>query len=255
MKFKKDHRIAPFIKDILILEDERNMEHRLPFYADGYPGIIFARTENDVVLMPSNRILSEFYLYGQTIEPIEMITNGPYKMVLFQLYPFATRLLLGVDPHTLNDDCFDLKKIQNVNTIETIANLRTSNTDEQIGIISDYILELVKYSSTSYDNVIKLAVSTIINSKGTIPVHKLREQLYITERTFERKFAREIGVTPKQFAKITQFSFSLNQIQESDYTRLTNVAYDNNFTDQSHFIRTFKKYTGHTPKEILERLE
>lgn len=254
MKLKKDQRIAPFIKDILILEDDRDKEHRLPFYADGYPGIIYSQTENDVLLMPSNRELSDFYLYGQTIDPIEMVIDGPYKILLFQLYPFATRLLIGVDPKKLNDDCYDLKKIQGVNTIETISRLKASNTDAQIRIISDYILELLKQSSTSYDNVIKFAVTTIINSKGTIPIHKLRDQLFITERTFERRFAKEIGVTPKQFAKITQFSFSLNHIQESDYTSLTNVAYDNNFSDQSHFIRTFKRYTGHTPKEILVRL-
>jgi AraC-like DNA-binding protein len=254
MKLKKDQRIAPFIKDILILNDDRNKEHRLPFYADGYPGIIYSETENDVLLMPSNRKLSDFYLYGQTIDPIEMVIDGPYKILLFQLYPFATRLLIGVDPKKLNDDCYDLKKIQGVNTIETISRLKASNTDAQIRIISDFILELLKQSSTSYDNVIKFAVTTIINSKGTIPIHKLRDQLFITERTFERRFAKEIGVTPKQFAKITQFSFSLNHIQESDYTSLTNVAYDNNFSDQSHFIRTFKRYTGHTPKEILVRL-
>lgn len=255
MKLEKDHRIAPFIKDILFLEDKSNEEHRLPIYADGYPGIVFSQTENDVILKPSNKILSDFYLFGQTIEPIELVTVGPYKMLVFQLYPFATRILLGVDPKKLNDDCFDLKKIQSVNTNETIARLKVSNTADQIGIISEYILELVKHSSTSYDNVIKLAVTTIINSKGNIPIHKLRDELYITERTFERRFAKEIGVTPKQFAKITQFSFSLNQIQESDYTNLTNVAYDNNFSDHSHFIRSFKRYTGHTPKEILNTLK
>ncbi len=254
MKLKKDDRIAPFIKDILFLEDKRNKEHRLPFFADGYPGIIYSQTENNVILMPSNRILSDFYLYGQTIDPIEMQTDGPYKMLVFQLYPFATRLLLGVNPKKLNDDCFNLLKIQSVNTTETISRLKASNTGEQVKIISDYILELVKHSSTGSDNVIKLAVSTIINSKGTIPVYKLREQLYITERTFERRFAKEIGVTPKQFAKIIQFSYSLNQINESDYTSLTNVAYDNNFSDQSHFIRSFKRYTGRTPKEVLEIL-
>ncbi len=255
MKYKIDHRITPFIKDILFLEDERNKEHRLPIYADGYPGIVYSQSENDVILMPSNKKLSDFYLFGQTIDPIELVTDGPYKMLVFQLYPLATRLLLGVDPKKLNNDCFDLKKIESVNTNETISRLKASNADDQIRIISNYILELVKHSSTSYDNFIKLAVTTIINSKGTIPIHKLREQLYITERTFERRFAKEIGVTPKQFAKITQFSFSLNQIQESDYTRLTNVAYANNFSDQSHFIRTFKRYTGHTPKEVLDRLE
>jgi hypothetical protein len=175
MKYKIDQRITPFIKDILFPEDKRNREHRLPIYADGYPGIVYSQTKNDVILKPSNKNLSDFYLFGQTIEPIELVTAGPYKMVVFQLYPFATRILLGVDPKKLNDDCFDLKKIQSVNTNETISRLKASDTENQIRIISDY-------------------------------------------------------------------------------TNLTNVAYDNNFSDHSHFIRSFKRYTGHTPKEILDTL-
>jgi AraC-like DNA-binding protein len=134
-----------------------------------------------------------------------------------------------------------------VDTSKTLSTLKSTCEKLQVKILSDYILQLVKHSSANLDNKIKLAVSTLISSKGTISITDLRNQLYITERTFERKFTKEIGVTPKQFAKIIQFSYSLNQLQESDYYSLTDVAYNNNFSDQSHFIRTFKKYAGQTP--------
>ena len=74
--------------------------------------------------------------------------------------------------------------------------------------------------------------------------------MHITERTFERQFVAQVGVTPKQFAKIIQFQFSLNQLSEEDCSRLTDVVFDNGFADQSHFIRTFKKFTGKTPIEF-----
>lgn len=254
MEIEKDNRIAPFIKEIFLLENDSDSEHKLPFYADGYPGIIYSQTQNGVRLFPPNKLLPNFFLYGQTIEPIELQINGAYTLIVFQLYPFATRLLLNIDPKGINDACFDLKQIERVDTEQVITNLVDKDCQQQINIISDYILELVKNASINRDNAIKLAVTTIINTRGTIPIKDLRTQLYITERTFERRFAKEIGVTPKQFAKIIQFSFSLNQIQDADYTKLTNIAYENGFTDQSHFIRTFKKYTGETPTQILSRL-
>jgi len=254
-KIEKDNRIAPFINEIFLLENNHNIETELPFYADGCPGIMYYENANGVLLLPINKMLPNFFLYGQTIEPISLQIKGRYKIIVFQLYPFATRLLLGINPKEINDECYDLKQIENIKTDQTIANLTTTtNISEQVKLISDYVLALVKKSSIDPDNSIKLAVSTIINSKGTLPIKKLREQLFITERTFERRFAKEIGVTPKQFARIIQFSFSLNQIKESDYTKFTNIAYENGFADQSHFIRTFKRYTGETPKEVLSRL-
>jgi len=252
--FRVDTRIAPFINDIILLKTDANELHKLPFYADGFPGILYSETQNGVILQPHNKVLPDFFLYGQTIEPIQLEVNGPYKMIVFQLYPFATRLLINVAPKEINDECYDLNQVEGVDTVPTLQNLENAETENQITIIADYVLNLIKNSAANTDNTIRLAVSTIINSKGVLPINTLREQLYITERTFERKFLKEIGVTPKQFSRIIQFNYSYNQIQESDYTKLTNIAFDNGYADQSHFTRTFKKFTGATPKEILKKI-
>lgn len=60
----------------------------------------------------------------------------------------------------------------------------------------------------------------------------------------------KVGITPKQFTKIIQFQCSLNQLTDDDYLNLTDLAYEYGFADQSHFIRTFKHYTGKTPREF-----
>ena len=249
-----NEKILPFVKAIFYLENKEDQKHKLPFYADGYPGILYSISNEPITLQPYGKLLPDFFLYGQTIEPIELIIEGPYEMIVFQLYPFATRLFLDINPKEINDACYDLQQVKSVDTNGTREELTNKSTEERVDIVSDYILELVKSTSTDIDNSIKMAVSTIIKSKGVITIKNLREQLYITERTFERKFNKEVGVSPKQFAKIIQFSFSLDQIKDSDYTNLTNIAYENGFTDQSHFIRSFKKYTGGTPKEILAKL-
>jgi AraC-like DNA-binding protein len=248
--------IEPFVKDIFLLENqEENTVHNYPFYADGFPGIIYSNSTNPFYLQPKNKKLSDFYLYGQTIEPIILSTKGPFKLYCMRLFPFAVRILLGVDAKVLNDDCYDLRLIENINTDETLKKLfQTEDHSEVLEIIADYFNELLKEASVNPDYRIKLAINLIMKTSGNVSIKEIRERLSVAERTLERQFVKEIGVTPKQFAKIIQFSTSMKQLTEADYVNLTDISYDSGFADQSHFIRSFKRYTGKTPKEFQQQL-
>lgn len=103
------------------------------------------------------------------------------------------------------------------------------------------------------DERIQLAINLILKSKGTIRIKDLRNEIHITERTFERQFAAQTGITPKQFAKIVQFHASYKKLSEKDYERLTDIVFETGFADQSHFIRIFKTFTGTTPSNFRKK--
>ncbi len=247
--------LAPFVKEILLLESKEDTKHTLPFYADGFAGIAYTKSQNPFYIQPLNKKLSNFYLFGQTIDPMQLIVEGSYKMIALRLYPFASRILIGVDPKELNDDCYNLHQVKNINTGKTVKQLdETDDNAEIITILIDYFNELLQNASRDPDNRVRLATNLILKANGAISIKEIRDRLYITERTLERNFLKEIGVTPKQFAKIIQFSTSMKQMSEADYISLTDVAYDSGYTDQSHFIRSFKQFTGKTPKEIQKQI-
>lgn len=248
--------LTPYVKHIFLLEGHTpDLETVLPIYADGFPGIMYAESKSPVILGPRQKQLSSFFLFGQTIEPISLTVEGEFRYIVLQFYPFAVRLLLGIDPKGLNDDCYDLRKLRQIQTQDTLDELNSyRQIPEQVEIIAAFVHELINISSRHPDHRITLATNLIIHSKGNITIKDLRDQLCIGERTFERHFAREIGVTPKQFARIIQFNFSLNQLTEADYLSLTEIGHESGFADQSHFIRTFKRFTGKTPKEFQKQL-
>ena len=248
--------IKPFGKDIFVLEmDETDTEKKLPFYADGFPGIIYSKSANPFYQQPKGKKLSDFYLYGQTVEPITLDVNGAFKLICIRLYPFAVRILLDVDPKVLKDDCYDLRLVENVDTQHTLEKLeQLEDWDDIIEALADYFNELLKNASVNPDYRIKLAINLILKTNGTISIKELRDKLFVSERTLERNFLKEIGVTAKQFAKIIQFSSALQQMTDTDYVNLTDIGYDSGFSDQSHFIRSFKRYTGKTPKEYLQQI-
>jgi AraC-like DNA-binding protein len=253
-KLSKHKSLDPYVTDIFLIENnDEKAENSLPFYADGYPGIVYSESNNAFFLRPRNKKLSDFYLFGQAIVPISLYVKGSFKLIVLRLYPFAVRILLGINPKILNDDCFDLKQLPNIDTKSVVERLRkTEDISAKLNGIVSYVNELVKLASANTDNSIKLALNLIISAKGNTTIREVHEQLYITERTFERRFSKEIGVTPKQFASIIQFSSSMNELTENDFCMLTDIGLDSGYADQSHFIRTFKKYTGKTPSNFLK---
>lgn len=248
--------IEPFVKDITVIEsNELEVEHKHPFYADGFPGVIYSKSTNPFYLQPRNKKLSDFYLYGQTIEPISLDTKGAFQFTCIRMYPFAVRILLGVDPKVLNDDCFDLMLVENVDTQSTLEKLKlTEDTTEIIEILAHYFNELLLNASINPDYRIKLAINLILKTNGVMSIQEVRNRLHVSERTLERHFLKEIGVSPKQFAKIIQFNATMKQMSEKDFLTLTEIGFDNGFADQSHFIRSFKRYTGKTPKEFQKQI-
>lgn len=253
-EFMPPENLQPYINSIMVMEtNDVNAHTNIPLYADGYPGIMYCKSENGCFLLPRNKKLSELFLYGQTLNPVSLAIKGPFKFVVIQLYPFASQYLLNVNPRELNDECYDLFQLKQINVEAYAKKLRTTAVlEEWLAIISQLVEELITYHQVPEDDQIQQAIALILEHRGKLPIKAIRDQVYLTERTFERKFNSQVGLTPKQFAKIIQFKSSLKQLTNENYEQLLDVGYDSGFSDQSHFIRSFKKYTGKTPSEFLQ---
>ncbi|MGB3779617.1 MAG: helix-turn-helix domain-containing protein [Tunicatimonas sp.] len=249
-EFAPDSSSRPYVVNITYRESIREDAYvQMPFFADGYPGIVYHQTDNGLTLLPGNKQLSPFFLYGQTLAPIELSVWGPFKLLIFQLSPFVPTRLFGLTPKTINDDCYDLAPHQAVETNGLLQQLARSSPQTQVNMITTFLNDLGQQSAHKIDRSVQQAIQILLASKGVITIRQLREQLSMTERTMERRFAAAVGVTPKQFARIIQFQSSLTHISEEAHARLIDAAYIYGFADQSHFTRTFKHYTGRTPSE------
>ncbi len=249
---KPDKSISLFVKNIWVFEnDDKTKKTNLPFFADGYPGLMFQQTDNGLTVYPHNKVMPEIFLYGQTIKPIELQISGTYLIIIFQLYPFVLRNFFNVIPQSINDSCYYLEDAMGTNIADLVTQLLSCKTIEQkIERISQLLRFYFEKKRESLDYKIKQAIESIIHSKGQENIHSLSEKLNLNIRTFERRFLHETGLPPKQFAKIIQFQATLEQLTVKDFTKLTDIVYDNGFSDQSHFIRVFKAFTGKTPKNF-----
>lgn len=251
-----DEDLAPYVNCIMIgSATEQEAQLSIPLYADGYPGIMFQKTQNNFYLFPKKKKLSELFLFGQTLEPASIEVKGPYEYLVIQLYPFASRYLLNIDPRELNDDCFDLLQLSLVKQEQLQQQLNASNNlENSLDLMFKLVRLLIQSHQVVENDQIERAISIIIKCEGQVKISDLLDQVFMTERTLERHFIKYTGLKPKQFARIIQFQSSLNRLSDSKYDSLLEIGLDSGFSDQSHFIRTFKAYTGQTPSFYLNQL-
>ena len=67
-------------------------------------------------------------------------------------------------------------------------------------------------------------------------------------RTLERRFAREVGLAPKLFARVIRFQRVLEHIEKNAPVDWARLALDAGYFDQAHLIRDFRTFAETTPE-------
>lgn len=67
------------------------------------------------------------------------------------------------------------------------------------------------------------------------------------------EFRRYLGVTPKYYQRILRFNDVLRVIQSEGPVAWSAVAHHCGYSDQSHFIRDFRYFSGFNPAEFLRQ--
>lgn len=100
----------------------------------------------------------------------------------------------------------------------------------------------------------QLSLGFIYRTKGNISVRELSDVLELNESTLYRFFKENLGQGPKDFIKTVRFRNVLKLLLKQENIRLTELAYETMFYDQSHFIKDFKMRSGSLPNEFRHNI-
>ncbi len=219
--------------------------------ADGSPGILLQRQADAAFIDHRKGRLPAATLYGQTIKPRQMRTEGSFSVIGAYLHPHALPSIFGFDAHELTDDCLDLNAY-NAGALPGPAQrlAGAASSQAQIQALAAYLSAMRSLRKREPDPAMLVAADRLIASRGRIDLGDLRRALQISERSLERRFKRVVGVSPRLFARICRFQSAVHSLQQTPTSRLTDVAFDQDYSDQSHFIRAFREFAGCTPREF-----
>ncbi len=236
--------ISGYVSSIIVLEDDNlYTDCMIPLVAKGQPSIVFYTTNKREGLV----------LYGQNIKPFEFVASGHLTMIAYFLYPHILKTFFGFNANEVTDLSIDLSLMQpakDTNLKEKLINEPTLNG--RLQLLNNYILKLSEFTGTVVNKAILFATTTIQKNSGLVSLKNIQEELNVTERTFQRLFEAHVGVSPKTFCKVCQFQPAFQQINEGQFSRLGDIAYQNGYADQSHLIRAFREFTNCSPTEYIK---
>ena len=238
--------LQQYIMYFWILEDVTNETFPKTFkiIPDGIPALIFQSGEN-LFLNHEGKEMPPLYLYGQSTTYAEHQITGSFSIMGAYLYPTSLKTLFNIDASELNNQNIALADIIKDPILEQLLN--SASIEEKIVIISQFFLYRIQQINNSNKKA-ELATSLLQHGQS---LQDIQIATNMSERSLERMMKQYVGLSPKFFSRIMRFQSSLNKLRHSDVKSFTELAYEANYFDQSHFIKDFKAFTGTSPKNFV----
>lgn len=185
-------------------------------------------------------------IVGQLSRFILLQPTGDVDIVGIRFTPNGLYNLLGIPVAELTDRSIEVTQFRASFAHDLIDAAHAPN--DCIPRLQHVLLNRLHRKSDSRDFVFD-AIERILKSNGALPIGDLCCGLAISGRQLERRFDREVGLRPKQFARVIRFSSVARQAHLAGATTGARLAHAFGFADQAHLIREFRHFAGICPSE------
>src|SRR5688572_26603987 len=203
-------------------------------------------SEDKFLIQPRAMVL------GQITEPLFIEPIGYVNSFAIRFYPYGfasfvrTPIKKLANKETPITSLFGEKRSKEL--VQKI--IQAQDTKERIEIIEGFFLDMLN-DKTVIDGIVKTTIDTILLTKGGSPINTILKNNLSKRRQLERKFIKQIGISPKQLGKVVRLQTALKMLLNQQSESLTKIAYESEYYDQAHFIKDFKEFTGTNPKDFL----
>lgn len=238
--------LRPYVRYYWALETDQ------PFsvltFPIGCPQMIFHR-KSPLYIPEIGRCQSRFTVSGQVNFPAHISSDGDTEMIVAVFYPHTIGMFIDTPPSAFYNLEISGYDIDNRSFSELADRVfECSDTPTAISLIEQWLASGIKH--TLNIDRIGASLSAMLRS-ASASVETLASTACLGKKQFERLFRQYVGMNPKEYGRIVRFQRALRMMQlgSSDYA---DIAYATGYSDQSHFIREFRQFSGLTPRLLVE---
>ncbi len=246
---RPDPFMAAYVRSIMVLEDFSGLEAlTIPLFPNGMPALIWQTGSTKV----DNKSTGQLTLSGKTNFPDNLPPGKEITVIAYLFKPYALNTLFEIGASELTTKSIHGKLRQSAKFLALEEELTHSVTTTGMQKLLDSFISDQLLVNINVCRIIQYATDIILLYPVADTLPFILKELDITERTFQRVFKKYVGVTPNQYRRICQFHSGFQQLRKNQFGKLSDIAYENGYADQSHYIRSFKEFTSLTPKDYLK---
>ncbi|MBK5395525.1 AraC family transcriptional regulator [Pseudomonas sp. TH39(2020)] len=122
---------------------------------------------------------------------------------------------------------------------------------DQMRLFNDYLAPRLMGRTSA---LTAMVIQQAMRHRGDIRIQQLEELSGYTSRTLHRQFSQDTGMSPKTFCRIIRCQAALDTLNTQHDVSFSELALDLGFSDQSHFLRDFKKLVSTTPCDYQRKM-
>jgi len=203
--------------------------------------------------------LTDTHWVGPQNERWKLFAEHPLQIFGIRFHPGSIFECFGIQGDYLRNQFHTVTEQVLVYCQEEIFNylkIHNHKIDDQFFLskefeaIENHLQTHLSIRSKIEADIKKVFTKLLLGEKG---INDLAKMANISRKQLERKFLKIFGMPPGELKKIHRVLSMIrdpkNYKSENQNAKLTDIAYEYNFNDQSHLIKDFKQMTGYLPKE------
>jgi AraC-like DNA-binding protein len=189
----------------------------------------------------------------QTHRRVELVMRGALEAFAIFFQPSGLNRLLGVSMEDLTDHHYEARSVFGLPMLELEQRLGACPTFEYRARLADgWLLNRARHLST---DAVSAAASEILRRGGRMSTLESARLAGLGIRQFERRFAQQVGMSPKLYARIARFEAALDAKAHSPTGTWSALAHDFGYHDHMHLVHDFREFSGETPTAALTQVE
>ena len=239
--------LRPFVKCIWTLQGASEEAAPQRIMPDGSVELVlhfsgtFRRHEPDGTMVEQPRAL----VVGIVDRWLMLESRGAIDLLGVRFRPGAVRGVLGVAQADLAGNCHDLSSLR-IDSLDGLLAEANGDPERRVAIVIDRLARAAATATPPHPTILHTA-RQIVATAGKAPIQGIAAGAGWSLRHLERQFRREVGVTAKEFARLSRFHGVVVRLKRGQPPRWSRLAVQAGYHDQSHLVRDFREFGGTTP--------
>lgn len=252
--YKPQSYLRHYIKCIWALQCNGDVP-QMPIPPTGSAEILLSTSSKITTQINKTEASSHSVIIGQRSAQSIISGSCVEDIISIMLTPYGVSTLLGYSGKEFTNSCFNGQDIWGSEAEVLEEKLaESSGFTQRCQVLLSYFHQRVRKIHRVHKQL-NAAIAALTKAGGNIPLEKLAYDVCLSPRQLQRIFKEEVGLSPKAFSQVLRFQKALYIKEQHPEISLLQLSLDSGFSDQAHFNRAFKQFTGFSPKNYFDQFD